>query len=148
MDTESHGNSGLVVAVVDAIGDDARLRLGDLLDRHRHAQNRGLEGDRQVASIITAKPLSCSSSPYASTVASSTSAFSSSPLSSGTRKAYAASVTRAGHLMVGRFVEGILGNFPEAASFIMMCAGKERKAIHDWIAGTVVLHDPKKILAR
>lgn len=30
----------------------------------------------------------------------------------------------------------------------MMCAGKERKAIHDWIAGTVVLQDPDKILAR
>ena len=50
--------------------------------------------------------------------------------------------------MVGRFVEGIPGIFAEAASFIMMCAGKERKAVHDWIAGTVVLHDPNKILAR
>jgi hypothetical protein len=38
--------------------------------------------------------------------------------------------------------------FTEAASFIMMCVGKERKAIHDWIAGTVVLHDPNKVLAR
>jgi len=26
--------------------------------------------------------------------------------------------------------------------------GQERKAIHDWIAGTVVLHDPNKIFAR
>jgi uncharacterized RDD family membrane protein YckC len=50
--------------------------------------------------------------------------------------------------IVGRFVEGILGIFTEAASFIMMCTGKERKAIHDWIAGTVVLHDPDKVLAR
>ena len=50
--------------------------------------------------------------------------------------------------IAGRFVEGILGIFTEAASFIMMCTGKERKAIHDWIAGTVVLHDPDKVLAR
>jgi len=50
--------------------------------------------------------------------------------------------------IVGRFVEGILGIFTEAASFIMMCTGRERKAIHDWIAGTVVLHDPNKVLAR
>ncbi|HEX6524521.1 MAG TPA: hypothetical protein VF070_31640 [Streptosporangiaceae bacterium] len=50
--------------------------------------------------------------------------------------------------MVGRFVESILSIFAEAASFIMMCAGKERKATHDWIAGTVVLHGPNKILAR
>jgi hypothetical protein len=41
--------------------------------------------------------------------------------------------------MVGRFVEGIPGIFTEATSFIMMCAGRERKAIHDWIVGTVVL---------
>ena len=50
--------------------------------------------------------------------------------------------------MVSRFVEGILGILTEAASFIMMCAAKERKAIHDWIAGTVVLHDPNKIPVR
>jgi uncharacterized RDD family membrane protein YckC len=50
--------------------------------------------------------------------------------------------------MAGRIVEGILGIFTQAAWFIMTCAGKERKAIHDWIAGTVVLHDPNKILAR
>jgi hypothetical protein len=34
-----------VMAVADAVGDDACPRLGDFLDRHRHAQNRGLEGD-------------------------------------------------------------------------------------------------------
>jgi uncharacterized RDD family membrane protein YckC len=27
-----------------------------------------------------------------------------------------------------------------------MVAGRERKAIHDYIAGTVVLHDPDKVL--
>jgi uncharacterized RDD family membrane protein YckC len=32
-------------------------------------------------------------------------------------------------------------------SFVLMCTGKERKALHDWIAGTVVLHDPNKTLA-
>ena len=41
----------------------------------------------------------------------------------------------------------MVGRFVEAAWFIMF-AGKEPKAIHDWIAGTIVLHDPNKILAR
>lgn len=49
--------------------------------------------------------------------------------------------------IVGRFVEGILGIFSAGASFIMMCVGKEHKAIHDWVAGTVVLRDPDKVLA-
>jgi hypothetical protein len=59
------------------------------------------KGTSRLSSIITAKPPSCSSSPYASTVASSTSASSSSSLSSGMREAYAASVTRAGHPVSG-----------------------------------------------
>jgi hypothetical protein len=35
----------------------------------------------------------------------------------------------------------------EITSFVLMVAGRERKTIHDYIAGTVVLHDPNKVLA-
>ena len=47
--------------------------------------------------------------------------------------------------IVGGIVEGIwiIG----LISFIMMVTGRERKAIHDHIAGTVVLYDPAKTLA-
>jgi uncharacterized RDD family membrane protein YckC len=48
--------------------------------------------------------------------------------------------------IVGRLVEGILSIITLLASFILMCAGKERKTIHDHIAGTVVLHDPNHVL--
>ena len=48
----------------------------------------------------------------------------------------------------GRIVEGILGLVTGITSFVLFVAGKEHKALHDWIAGTVVLHDPDKILAR
>lgn len=34
----------LVVPVADAVGDDAGVRLDDLVRRHRHAQDHGLEG--------------------------------------------------------------------------------------------------------
>ena len=44
--------------------------------------------------------------------------------------------------IVGRIVEGILGFITEITSFVLMVADKEHKAIHDYIAGTVVLHDP------
>jgi uncharacterized RDD family membrane protein YckC len=49
--------------------------------------------------------------------------------------------------IVGRIAEGILGIITLLTSFILMCAGKQRKALHDLIAGTVVLHDPNRILA-
>jgi uncharacterized RDD family membrane protein YckC len=49
--------------------------------------------------------------------------------------------------VVGRFLEGILSLITEITSFVLMLAGRERKTIHDYIAGTVVLHDPNKILA-
>jgi uncharacterized RDD family membrane protein YckC len=32
-------------------------------------------------------------------------------------------------------------------SFILMCVNKDRRSLHDMIAGTVVLHDPNKVLA-
>jgi uncharacterized RDD family membrane protein YckC len=49
--------------------------------------------------------------------------------------------------IVGGLVEGILGFITEITSFVLMVAGRERKAIHDYIAGTVVVHDPNKVLA-
>lgn len=47
--------------------------------------------------------------------------------------------------IIGRLAEGILSIITLLASFILMCAGKERKTIHDHIAGTVVLHDPNHV---
>ncbi len=46
--------------------------------------------------------------------------------------------------IVGGIVEGIwiIG----LISFIMMCVSKERRALHDIIGGTIVLHDPNKVL--
>jgi len=48
---------------------------------------------------------------------------------------------------IGRIAEGILSFITLLTSFILMCAGKERKSLHDYIAGTVVLHDPRGVLA-
>jgi uncharacterized RDD family membrane protein YckC len=50
--------------------------------------------------------------------------------------------------VVGVLLEHILGSITEIISFVLMVAGRERKAIHDWVAGTVVLHDPNKVLVR
>jgi uncharacterized RDD family membrane protein YckC len=49
--------------------------------------------------------------------------------------------------IVGRFLEGILSLITLITSFVLMVTGRERKTIHDYIAGTVVLHDPNKVLA-
>ncbi len=49
--------------------------------------------------------------------------------------------------IVGRLATVILGLITEITSFVLFIAGKEHKALHDHIAGTVVLHDPNKILA-
>jgi uncharacterized RDD family membrane protein YckC len=48
--------------------------------------------------------------------------------------------------IVGRIADSILGIFTELTSFILFLATRERKAIHDYVAGTVVLHDPNKVL--
>lgn len=48
--------------------------------------------------------------------------------------------------IVGRFLDGILGIFTELTSFILFLATRERKALHDYVAGTVVLRDPNKVL--
>jgi uncharacterized RDD family membrane protein YckC len=47
----------------------------------------------------------------------------------------------------GRIIDGILSFITLITSFVLMVAGKEHKAIHDYIAGTVVLHDPNKVLS-
>ncbi len=47
---------------------------------------------------------------------------------------------------IGRLVEGILF-ITEIISFVLFVSGKEHKSLHDYIAGTVVLYDPNKVLA-
>jgi len=49
---------------------------------------------------------------------------------------------------IGRFVEGILGIITELISLIFMITRRDHKAIHDLVAGTVVLYDPDKVLSR
>jgi uncharacterized RDD family membrane protein YckC len=48
--------------------------------------------------------------------------------------------------IVGRFVEGLLGVITLLISFILMLTTRERKCLHDHIAGTVVFRDPNKVL--
>lgn len=48
--------------------------------------------------------------------------------------------------IIGGIVTGILGIITELTSFILFLATRERKALHDYIAGTVVLRDPNKVL--
>lgn len=49
--------------------------------------------------------------------------------------------------VVGRIVDGILSIITYLVSFILMCSRPDRRCLHDLIAGTVVLHDPNKVLA-
>jgi uncharacterized RDD family membrane protein YckC len=49
---------------------------------------------------------------------------------------------------IGRIAEGILSIITELISLIFMLTRPDRKTIHDLIAGTVVLHDPSKVLAK
>lgn len=49
--------------------------------------------------------------------------------------------------IIGGIVEGILSFVTELISFIMLISSKDHKAIHDHIAGTVVLDDPNEVLA-
>jgi len=42
--------------------------------------------------------------------------------------------------------EGILSVISQLISFILMFTSKDRRCLHDIIAGTVVLHDPNKVL--
>jgi len=47
----------------------------------------------------------------------------------------------------GRIIDGILSVITAITSFVLFVTGKEHKALHDWIAGTVVLYDPNKVLS-
>jgi uncharacterized RDD family membrane protein YckC len=49
---------------------------------------------------------------------------------------------------IGRFLEGILSIVTEVISLVFMFTRPDRKTIHDLVAGTVVLYDPDKVLAR
>jgi uncharacterized RDD family membrane protein YckC len=48
--------------------------------------------------------------------------------------------------IIGRIVDGILSLITEVISFVMMVSGKERKTLHDMVAGTVVLYDPNGVI--
>lgn len=49
--------------------------------------------------------------------------------------------------VVGRIADGILGLVTGLTSFVLFVTGREHKALHDWIAGTVVLRDENKVLS-
>jgi len=49
--------------------------------------------------------------------------------------------------IVGRIVDGILSFITLITSFVLFVAGNKHQALHDSIAGTVVLYDPDKVLA-
>jgi uncharacterized RDD family membrane protein YckC len=48
--------------------------------------------------------------------------------------------------IIGRIVDGILSFITAITSFVLMLATKERRTLHDLVAGTVVLYDPNKVL--
>jgi uncharacterized RDD family membrane protein YckC len=50
--------------------------------------------------------------------------------------------------VVGRLADGIVGPITGIVSFILMMTSQDRRSLHDMVAGTVVLHDPNKVLAR
>jgi uncharacterized RDD family membrane protein YckC len=47
---------------------------------------------------------------------------------------------------VGRFAEQILGVITLIVSFVLMVTSRERRCLHDLVAGTVVLRDPDRVL--
>ena len=49
--------------------------------------------------------------------------------------------------IVGRIADGILSLITQITSFVMFVTSRDRKSLHDHIAGTVVLYDPNKTLA-
>ena len=50
--------------------------------------------------------------------------------------------------IVGRIADGILSIITELISFIFMLNRPDRRTLHDLVAGTVVLHDPNKVLSQ
>jgi uncharacterized RDD family membrane protein YckC len=49
--------------------------------------------------------------------------------------------------VVGRLADNILSLLTGLVSFILMMTSQDHKCLHDLVAGTVVLHDPNKVLA-
>jgi len=49
--------------------------------------------------------------------------------------------------IAGGLIEAFLGPITLVVSLVLMLTGRERKSLHDHIAGTVVLRDPDKVLA-
>jgi uncharacterized RDD family membrane protein YckC len=47
---------------------------------------------------------------------------------------------------VGRIADGFLSIITEILSLILMVSRPDRRSLHDLVAGTVVLHDPDKVL--
>src|SRR5437764_2882683 len=50
--------------------------------------------------------------------------------------------------VVGGFVEGLLSFITELVSFILFLTTRERKSLHEYLAGTVVLYEPGNRLGR
>lgn len=48
--------------------------------------------------------------------------------------------------IIGRIVDGILSFITELISFIMFVSTAKRQSLHDLVGGTVVVHDPNKVL--
>lgn len=48
--------------------------------------------------------------------------------------------------IIGRIAEGILSFITLLVSFILMLTSQKRQCLHDLVAGTVVVHDPNKVL--
>jgi uncharacterized RDD family membrane protein YckC len=49
--------------------------------------------------------------------------------------------------IIGYIVDGIIGIITQAVSFILFLARDDHRSLHDLVGGTVVLHDPNKVLA-
>jgi uncharacterized RDD family membrane protein YckC len=47
----------------------------------------------------------------------------------------------------GRIIDGLLSFITLITSFVLFVSGRQHRALHDYIAGTVVLYDPHKVLA-
>jgi uncharacterized RDD family membrane protein YckC len=48
--------------------------------------------------------------------------------------------------IIGSLAEGLLSFITQLISFILMLTRPDRRCLHDLIAGTVVVHDPNKVL--
>jgi len=48
--------------------------------------------------------------------------------------------------IIGDLAEAILGWITQLVSFILFLARRDHKCLHDLVAGTVVIHDPNKVI--